>query len=101
MLHTTLRIAKANDACKESYVAVKQALGKGWGLDDPIPLTRILELRGLDDALWCLVAVLPEEETARDKLAHLLACDYAERVLGLFETAYPDDKRPRQAIETA
>ncbi|MDP2654430.1 MAG: hypothetical protein Q8Q08_10420, partial [Candidatus Omnitrophota bacterium] len=41
------------------------------------------------------------EETARDKLAHLLACDYAERVLGLFETAYPDDKRPRQAIETA
>jgi len=28
------------------------------------------------------------------------AADCAERVLGLFETAYPEDNRPRNAIET-
>ena len=31
----------------------------------------------------------------------LFACDCAERVLALFEKAYPIDLRPRQAIETA
>ena len=31
----------------------------------------------------------------------LFACDCAERVLPLFEREYPDDQRPRQAIETA
>ena len=31
----------------------------------------------------------------------LFACDCAERVLPLFEAEFPDDNRPRQAIETA
>jgi len=36
-----------------------------------------------------------------DHKARLLACEYAERVLPLFEKKYPDDKRPRKAIEMA
>jgi hypothetical protein len=36
-----------------------------------------------------------------DRERRLLACDYAERVLPLFELPYPDDHRPRQAIESA
>jgi hypothetical protein len=36
-----------------------------------------------------------------DKSARLFACDCAERVLPLYEKEYPDDKRPRMAIETA
>jgi hypothetical protein len=35
-----------------------------------------------------------------ERIYHLLACDYAERVLPIFEKERPDDKRPRQAIET-
>jgi len=35
------------------------------------------------------------------KIARLFACDCAERVLPLFEARFPDDKRPRNAIETA
>jgi len=31
----------------------------------------------------------------------LLACDCAERALHIYESEYPDDKRPRQAIEVA
>ena len=35
-----------------------------------------------------------------DKKLHLLACDFAEKTLSVFEKEYPDDKRPRNAIET-
>ena len=31
----------------------------------------------------------------------LFACDCAEQVLPIFEKDYPDDKRPRKAVETA
>ncbi len=36
-----------------------------------------------------------------ERSQRLFACDCAERVLYLFETARSDDKRPRNAIETA
>ena len=36
-----------------------------------------------------------------ERTARLFACDCAERVLPIFEKAYPADKRPRQCIETA
>lgn len=34
-----------------------------------------------------------------DKKLHLLACDFAERVLPIFEKEYPEDNRPKRAIE--
>jgi uncharacterized protein (TIGR02996 family) len=39
-----------------------------------------------------------EPLAVRDR--HLLACDYAERVLHVFEHVSPKDRRPRQAVET-
>jgi len=36
-----------------------------------------------------------------ERVARLFACDCAERVLPLFEAEYPEDDRPRRAIETA
>jgi hypothetical protein len=36
-----------------------------------------------------------------DRERRLLACDYAERVLPLFEAGYPGDHRPRHAIDAA
>ena len=40
-------------------------------------------------------------DTWNDRNLRLFACDCAERVLPIFEKYYPDDKRTRQAIETA
>ena len=40
-------------------------------------------------------------ENWNEKTARLFACDCAEHVLPIFEKQYPDDKRPRHAIETA
>jgi len=47
------------------------------------------------DKLWVLLRsqIIPGKEL------HLLACDFAEAVLHLFEGVCPADKRPRAAIE--
>ena len=99
MLHTTFRKAKEAKACIESYKRMAKAVGgiKKYGLDTPIPLDKILEVCGLNDTLWTLGIVL---EPA-DREIRVFVCDCVERVLPLFEKKYPDDNRPRQAIETA
>jgi hypothetical protein len=48
----------------------------------------------------CRSARLLKQLNWNDKIARLFACDCAERVLPIFEKNYPDDKRPRVAIET-
>jgi hypothetical protein len=47
------------------------------------------------DIFWVVTLFLPDREN------RLFAVWCAERVLPIFETRYPDDKRPRMAIETA
>ena len=61
MITTTLRRIRAHGPCGldprkkplEGYQKLKAGLGPDWGDDDPIPFARILEINGLDDALWC------------------------------------------------
>jgi len=76
-----------------------KALGgiKKYGRDTPIPLDRVLEVCGLDAALWCLCCVI---EPA-DREIRLLACDFAEHTLSIFEEKYPNNKQPRQVIEVS
>ena len=99
MLHTTFAKAREAGACPSSYRKFAEFKGgvKAWGENNPFPLSEVLEVCGLDDALWCLRIVI---EPA-DREVRLLACDYAERVLSIWEKRFPDDKRPRQAIETS
>jgi len=95
MIQTTFRKLHDAGACKERYRFLAKALGgiKAYGVNTPITLLQILDINGLDDALWALRAC-PDADT----FARLLACDYAEHVLRIFETQYPDDDRPRKAI---
>ena len=99
MLHTTFARAKKARACIASYEKFAAFKGgvKKWGENTPIPLSEVLEICGLDDALWCLRIII--EPTNRE--IRLFACDCAERGLSLFENQYPKDNRPRQAIEMA
>ena len=101
MLSTTLTLLKEHGACAEGYKTLAKALGRGYGKDTPIPLARIVETNNLVDALWTMQAVPPEQAVDRDRIERLLACDYAEHVLHLFEAKHPTDLRPRQAIEVA
>ena len=49
-----------------------------------------------DEMLWTIV----RKKYDRPTLIRCV-CDIAEHTLEIFEKKYPDDKRPRQAIETA
>ena len=71
-------------------------LGKSEPDDEPLSIKTILESNGIDDALWALRAVDGFEKEKR-----LMACDFAESVLSIYEKEYPNDDRPRNAIQAA
>ena len=102
-LYTTFRLLRVAGACRDrcQYGAVALGGVATYGADAPIPLVRVLEINGLDDALWALRAVPPEQAAERDRLARLFACDCAGRALPVFEQLYPTDRRPREAIAMA
>jgi len=54
-----------------------------------------LQTVNAEDKLWLLLRpeIIPEKEL------RLLACDFADSVLDIFEKNYPNDNRPRCAIE--
>jgi len=97
MLETTLRKLREHKASNVSYGQLVEALGDEYGDDTPLPVSRILDINGVSDALWALRAC---DMSQKDKNAvYLLACDYAEHVLPVFENKHPDDPYPRAAIE--
>jgi hypothetical protein len=99
MLHTTFKLAHESGACTEGYRKLAKHLGgvNKYGKDTPIPLAVIIESNGLADAIWTLRCTL---ESSKD-IQIEFACRCAEHVLHLYEDKYPDDKRPREAIEAA
>ena len=99
MVYTTFSLARKAGACSKRYKKFARHVGgiRQFGAHTPIPLTDILDVCGLDDTLWVLGNATFETE----KIRRLLACDYAEHVLYLFEKQYPDDKRPQQTIDVS
>lgn len=93
---TTLNEIRKHEPCPRGWSTLLRGLGKTEADDEPLPLARVLEINGIADAIWAIRAVAGHEVAAR-----LFACDCAESVLHLFEKRYPDDKRPRTAIEVA
>ena len=95
---TTLNLLRKAGACEPRYAHLVRALGGvSFDHDAPINLLTILELNGADDCLWALSATAEN----CDKVARLMAADFAESVLHLYETQYSDDDRPRKAIQAA
>lgn len=60
-----------------------------------------LESNSFSDVLWLLDAVHNKLSDIQSKDLRLLACDWAESVLHLFEEKHPNDDRPRNAIESS
>ncbi len=99
MLNTTFAKAKREGACVESYRKMGDALGgiTKYGKNTPIPLTKVIEVCGLQDAMWaCRCTTEPS-----DNILIAFACLCAEHVLHFYADKYPGDKRPRQAIDAA
>lgn len=99
-MQTTLKeIIKHNpcnqdgDAKDGGWKLLLKNLGKTEADDEPLDLMTILESNGIKDAVWPLRCF--------DYLDYcLFLADVAESVLPIFEKKYPDDNRPRLAIQT-
>lgn len=50
---TTLAHIRAHSPCADDYAKLLTGLGKTAADDEPLPFARIVEINGLDDALWC------------------------------------------------
>lgn len=96
---TSFAKLKEAGACTSGYRTLAKHLGsvEEYGEDKEINLLTILDSNGLDDALWCLRATHQD----CDKEKRLIACEFAESVLHIFESKMPNDDRPRKAIEAA
>ncbi len=94
---TTLNAIRKHSPCEDGWEKLLKHLGKTKADNNPLKFSTIIESNGLDDALWCLCSICPEY----DKEVRLYAADCAERILYSYEAKYPDDKRPRLAIEAA
>ena len=81
---TTLNAIRAHSLCEPGWQKLLKHLGKTKADDEPLRFSTILESNGIDDALWCLRSL---SEMHHGKI-RLLACDYAERVLPIYEKHY-------------
>ena len=95
-METTLNKLKAANACTERYKVLLTALGKTQADDEPLLIAKIIETNGIEDAIWALRTV-----EGKDREIRLFLADCAEMVLPIFEKDYPNDDRPRKAIQAA
>jgi hypothetical protein len=96
ILTTTFNLLRDAAFDHNSYTKLRKAL-KGVKDTEPINLITILEVLNLDDALWAFRAT----EQNCDKVARLMAYDFAQEALPTWKKYYPNDNRPAEAIQAA
>ena len=95
-LTTTLRKIEAHGPCQDGWNILCRYLGENFDHDEEINLLTILESNGVQDCIWAFRATHQDSKPTAVKIA--IEC--ARRVLHIFEDEYPNDKRPRKAIES-
>jgi hypothetical protein len=73
-LYTTLNRIREHSPCSDGWRKLLKHLGKTEADDDPLPLVTILDSNGLDDALWCLRAVIDVEQHAPEMRLYAVWC---------------------------
>ena len=96
MITTTLNRIKDKSPCVEGWQKLLSYLGKTKADDEELPLLTILKSNGVDDCIWAFQCTDDNESIYRH-----IAADFAESVLHIYEKEYPEDKRPRLAIQAA
>lgn len=94
-IYTTLNKIKQHNPCSDGWDKLLKFLNKTEADDEPLNLLTILESNGAHDCVWAF-------RTTEDcPVYRLIAADFAGSVLHIFEEKYPDDNRPRLAIQSA
>lgn len=99
-LTTTLNLIRSYNPCADGYAKLVRHLGgvKKYGADTPIDLAVILESNGVQDMLWCLRAVPPEQQSLARRFCSWVAADFAAHVLPVYTKYYPNDQRVQDCI---
>lgn len=95
-MKTTLNRIKEQSPCSEGWSKLLTYLNKTEADDEPLDLLTILESNGVKDCLWAL-----RRTDNYDNIHRHIAADFAESVLHIYESDYPNDNRPRLAIQAA
>ena len=80
-------------ACKEGFDIFVDAHG-----DNEAMFSQCLESNDWEDMWWLIYKIYTELTIEQTNSLHLLGCHWAEKTLINFESAFPDDNRPRLAI---
>jgi hypothetical protein len=97
LLTTSFHKLRAASACTPRYQHLRTAMGPGYGDHKRINLLTVLEHNGIEDALWAMCATYEDCE----KVARLMAADFAELALVEWNKYYPNDNRPALAVQAA
>ena len=95
MKEITSRYLQDIGACKDAREQFRKELNGGRSLSVSRVFTRLKQIDRMDWANWLIVRLMTHEQQIR------YAIYAAEQVISLYEEKYPEDKRPRQAIEAA
>ena len=89
----TLKLLQKLNACDSAIkLAKKEGLKSHSGQD---VINRCMELDHFDYANWLIVRLMSKKQKVQ------YAVFAAEQVIDIYEKKYPDDERPRKAIEAA
>lgn len=88
-MKTTLQEIREESPCEPGWKKLITTLGRIKG---DVTLKQILDSNGIADAVWCLRVFSYKQQC-------LFRAEVAETVLPIFNERYPNDDRPRQAIE--
>ena len=100
----TLNKIRGKSPCQSGWNTLMKSMGKTEADDTRVSIAHLLESNGKNDTLWVIFRCIPDQlEKKRNMIADIVepAIEAAESVLHIFEKKYPDDKRPRKAIENA
>ena len=97
MLYTTLELLRKQNACSGGMSILIASLPKNHSDDKLISISHILKSNGLEHGIWALRATTVDAR----KIAARMAIDFAYTSLVNFEKVFPEDKRPRTALQVA
>ena len=97
MFYTTLKLLRENNACPSGLATLIASLPPKHTEMKLIPLAHILKSNGLEHALWALRATTKDARV----IAARMAIEFARQSLSNFEKQFPEDKRPRTALQAA
>jgi hypothetical protein len=95
MLYTTLNNIREFSPCEDGWRQLLTYLNKTKAEDESLDFKTILQAIGIKDTIWCLRT---QEFKDYYKFVTRVA-RVAYSVLPIFEKKYPNDQRPRSAIE--